>query len=138
MTSSGGPSACSGWGPSEQIRGASFSEQYAHSLLWGTGVITGLMPYDIMPEGLLETALTGAFLFVGLSELHRLLFQPFTPYLPGDGHDVVWPKALELILSLPFIVGVKTTTVSRLRRNRGAISLPTTAHKEFTRQGNKS
>lgn len=32
------------------------------------------------------------FLYVGLSELHRLLFQPFTPYLPGDGHDVVWPK----------------------------------------------
>jgi hypothetical protein len=32
------------------------------------------------------------FLYVGLAELHRLLFQPFTPYLPGDGHDVVWPK----------------------------------------------
>ena len=47
------------------------------------------------------------FLYVGLSELHRLLFQPFTPYLPGDGHDVVWPKAVELLLALPFILGVK-------------------------------
>ena len=54
------------------------------------------------------------FLYVGLSELHRLLFQPFTPYLPGDGHDVVWPKAVELVLSLPFILGCKTETVSRL------------------------
>jgi uncharacterized membrane protein YphA (DoxX/SURF4 family) len=54
------------------------------------------------------------FLYVGISELHRLLFQPFTPYLPGDGHDVVWPKAVELILSLPFVLGVRTATVSRL------------------------
>ncbi len=32
------------------------------------------------------------FLYVGMTELSRLLFQPYTPYLPGDGHDVVWPK----------------------------------------------
>jgi alanyl-tRNA synthetase len=54
------------------------------------------------------------FLYVGLSELHRLLFQPFTPYLPGDGHDVVWPKAVELILAVPFILGFQTVAVSRL------------------------
>jgi len=54
------------------------------------------------------------FLFVGLTELHRLLFQPFTPYLPGDGHDVVWPKAVELLLAVPFILGFRTQTVSRL------------------------
>merc|ERR1712224_616795 len=54
------------------------------------------------------------FLYVGISELHRLLFQPFTPYLPGDGHDVVWPKAVELILALPFVVGVKTEAVARM------------------------
>merc|ERR1719353_553285 len=54
------------------------------------------------------------FLYVGLSELHRLLFQPFTPYLPGDGHDVIWPKAVELLLALPFILGVKTEVVARL------------------------
>lgn len=54
------------------------------------------------------------FLFVGLSELHRLFFQPFTPYLPGDGHDVVWPKAVELLLAVPFTLGWKTSTVSRL------------------------
>ena len=54
------------------------------------------------------------FLYVGLGELHRLLFQPYTPYLPGDGHDVVWPKAVELLLALPFILGVKTVAVSRL------------------------
>ena len=54
------------------------------------------------------------FLFVGLTELYRLLFNPFTPYLPGDGHDVVWPKAVELLLALPFIIGVKTETVARM------------------------
>ena len=54
------------------------------------------------------------FLFVGLSELHRLLFQPFTPYLPGDGHDVVWPKAVELLLAIPFTLGFQMTLVSRL------------------------
>ena len=54
------------------------------------------------------------FLFVGLTELYRLLFNPFTPYLPGDGHDVVWPKAVELLLALPFILGVKTEVVARL------------------------
>jgi len=54
------------------------------------------------------------FLYVGLSELHRLFFQPFTPYLPGDGHDVVWPKAVELLLALPFILGVKTEAVARM------------------------
>jgi alanyl-tRNA synthetase len=54
------------------------------------------------------------FLYVGLGELHRLLFQPYTPYLPGDGHDVVWPKAVELLLALPFTLGFRTTTVARL------------------------
>jgi len=54
------------------------------------------------------------FLYVGLSELHRLLFQPYTPYLPGDGHDVVWPKAVELLLAIPFTLGFRTTAVSRL------------------------
>jgi uncharacterized membrane protein YphA (DoxX/SURF4 family) len=54
------------------------------------------------------------FLFVGLGELRRLLFEPTTPYLPGDGHDVVWPKAVELVLSLPFTFGYKTANVSRL------------------------
>jgi len=45
------------------------------------------------------------FVYVGLHELHRLFFEPFTPYLPGDGHDVVWPKAVELLLAVPFILG---------------------------------
>jgi len=53
------------------------------------------------------------FLYVGLSELHRLLFQPYTPYLPGDGHDVVWPKAVELLLAVPFTLGFHTSAVSR-------------------------
>ena len=43
------------------------------------------------------------FLYVGSPSCNRLLFQPFTPYLPGDGHDVVWPKAVELLLALPFV-----------------------------------
>ena len=42
------------------------------------------------------------------------IWQPFTPYLPGDGHDVVWPKAVELLLSVPFILGFETAAVSRL------------------------
>ena len=54
------------------------------------------------------------FLYVGLSELHRLLFQPFTPYLPNDGHDVVWPKAVELLLSVPFTLGFRTSAVAKL------------------------
>ena len=54
------------------------------------------------------------FLYVGLSELHRLLVQPYTPYLPGDGHDVVWPKAVELLLALPFALGLRTKAVARL------------------------
>ena len=54
------------------------------------------------------------FLYVGCSELNRLIFQPFTPYLPGDGHDVVWPKAVQLLLSVPFTLGFRTTAVARL------------------------
>jgi len=54
------------------------------------------------------------FLYVGLHELHRLLFEPFTPYLPGDGHDVVWPKAVELLLAIPFILGFETAVVARM------------------------
>ncbi len=56
------------------------------------------------------------FLYVGLSELHRLLFQPFTPYLPGDGHDVVWPKAVELLLAVPFILGFQVRARRPFRR----------------------
>uniref|UniRef100_A0A7S4ILA8 Uncharacterized protein n=1 Tax=Prymnesium polylepis TaxID=72548 RepID=A0A7S4ILA8_9EUKA len=54
------------------------------------------------------------FVYVGLHELHRLFFEPFTPYLPGDGHDVVWPKAVELLLAVPFILGFETVAVARL------------------------
>lgn len=53
------------------------------------------------------------FLYVGFTELHRLYFEPFTQYLKGDGHDVIWPKAVELLLSVPFALGWRIGTVSR-------------------------
>lgn len=79
-----------------------------------------LMEATQLPAGLSEALLAGRlfiaflFLFVGLAELHRLLFEPFTPYQPGDGHDAVWPKAVELLLAIPFTLGWKTSLVSQL------------------------
>jgi len=80
----------------------------------------GLLDGSVLSNNISVAVLIGRlliavlFLYVGLHELHRLLFEPFTPYLPGDGHDVVWPKAVELLLSVPFILGFETVAVARL------------------------
>ena len=33
---------------------------------------------------------------------------------PPDGHDVLWPKVVEFVLGLPFLLGFKTGTVSQV------------------------
>jgi len=86
------------------------SSSFAGGLLEGAA-LSNQLSLAVLAGRLLIASL---FLYVGLNELHRLLFEPFTPYLPGDGHDVVWPKAVELLLSVPFILGFETAAVSRL------------------------
>ena len=54
------------------------------------------------------------FFYVGCEELHRLYFEPYTKYLPGDGHDLIWPKCVQILLALPFAFGWRVSTVSRL------------------------
>ena len=55
------------------------------------------------------------FLHVGNFELHRLIWSPeYVDIDPNDGHNVLWPKLLELALAVPFVLGLRTKMVARL------------------------
>ena len=48
-------------------------------------------------------------------ELRRLLWPPPDYDIdPNDPHNVLWPKLLELALTLPFVLGFRTKDVARL------------------------
>lgn len=56
------------WGPTyEMVHDFAFPVQYAHALLWGVGVITGLIPFDVMPTTGVEALVTILFLLFGFS-----------------------------------------------------------------------
>ena len=56
------------WGPTrEMVEEYKFPVQYAHALLWGVGVITGLIPFDVMPTTGVEAIVTVIFLLFGFS-----------------------------------------------------------------------
>jgi hypothetical protein len=71
-----------------------------------------------------------AFCFVGLIETRRVTWGQLhgpppssSPSLaltlrqtpdPPDGHDVLWPKLVQLLLVVPFTLGYKTTAVTEL------------------------
>ena len=40
------------WGPSNTTLAAGFDVQYAHAFLWGASLMTGFMPFDIIPVSL--------------------------------------------------------------------------------------
>jgi len=43
-----------------------FSEKYSHSFLWGAGMVTAMVPFDIMPVTVLENWVTVVAMFIGL------------------------------------------------------------------------
>ena len=42
------------------------STQYVHALLWGTGMVTTLMPFDVEPKTLGQTLVTILLVWIGL------------------------------------------------------------------------
>ena len=55
------------WGPSPWLRQTQpAANQYAHALLWGASMMTGFVPFDVMPNTLLEVTVTVVALFFGL------------------------------------------------------------------------
>ena len=61
------PEEGSKWGPSAWLRETQPStNQYAHALLWGASMMTGFVPFDVMPSTLLEVLVTILALFFGL------------------------------------------------------------------------
>jgi len=53
------------------------------------------------------------FMYVGVSEVTRIVSGK-TPYMKGDAHDTLWPKVIELIFVLPFILGFRTKGVCQV------------------------
>ena len=43
-----------------------FGLKYSHAILWGAGVVTAMIPYDVMPATALECTVTFFAMFVGL------------------------------------------------------------------------
>ena len=59
--------------------------------------------------------ISSLFLRVAHFELRRLLWPPPDYDIdPNDPHNVLWPKLLELALTLPFVLGFRTKDVARL------------------------
>ena len=55
------------WGPSPWLRETQpAANQFAHALLWGASMMTGFVPFDVMPNTLLEVTVTIIALFFGL------------------------------------------------------------------------
>ena len=54
------------WAASEWVRAQSFVVRYAHCLLWGAGLMTTLMPFDVLPHTISETVVTTALMVLGL------------------------------------------------------------------------
>eukprot|EP00966_Prymnesium_polylepis_P022264 512346-Prymnesium_polylepis.1 len=55
------------WGPSPWLLEQGFEVQYIQAFLWGLGMMTTQMPYDVMPSTGLESLLTGVALIVALN-----------------------------------------------------------------------
>lgn len=61
------PEALDRWGPSEWLRDTQdLANQYAHSFMWGAGMMTGYVPKDVVPHTLPEVIVTVLALFFGL------------------------------------------------------------------------
>lgn len=54
------------WRPSEQLLAAPLSDQFAASFFWGAGMVTAMVPYDIMPTTQVESYFTAVCMFVAL------------------------------------------------------------------------
>ena len=64
-------------------------------------------------EGLLlggRLLLAGLFCFVGVVEGQRVLWGDL--HDPPDGHDLLWPKLVQLLFLVPFTLGFKTKAVT--------------------------
>ena len=48
------------------VNSPQFSEKYSHSFLWGAGMVTAMVPFDIMPVTVIESWITVGAMFIGL------------------------------------------------------------------------
>ena len=55
------------WQPTEDLLRSEFSLQFAAAFFWGAGMITTVVPYDVMPATTIEYYATAGTLFIGLA-----------------------------------------------------------------------
>ena len=55
-----------GWHPSQELLDSPLSAQFASGFFWGAGMVTAMVPYDIMPASEPEYYVTAVCMFVGL------------------------------------------------------------------------
>ena len=55
-----------GWGPPTELQLASFFTKYGYSFFWGASLMTGFVPFDVLPETPSQVWFTTGCLFVGL------------------------------------------------------------------------
>ena len=48
------------------VNAPTFSEKYVHAFLWGAGMVTAMVPFDIMPVTVMESLITVTAMFIGL------------------------------------------------------------------------
>ena len=54
------------WQPSEPLLTGDLGFQFASGFYWGTGFVTAMVPYDIMPATQAEYYVTACCMFIGL------------------------------------------------------------------------
>ena len=82
--------AVSPWGPSPWLLEQEFALQYFHAFLWGVGMLTTQMPYDVLPSTALEVGVTACTILVALV-IANLTTSSITSMLSSmDNRDAVY------------------------------------------------
>mmetsp|Transcript_65758 Transcript_65758/g.109250 ORF Transcript_65758/g.109250 Transcript_65758/m.109250 type:complete len:737 (-) Transcript_65758:298-2508(-) len=59
--------ACNdGWGPSSTLQSQDLHAKYAHAFFWGASLMTGFVPFDVVPHTVAQVLVTTLALFIGL------------------------------------------------------------------------
>lgn len=87
------------FGPSAWLRNQSVGVQISHELLWGASMVTGFVPFDVIPSTLPEVVLTIIALFAGLA-INAILISSTTSALQSiDTRQQIGRQQLEVRLS---------------------------------------
>ena len=96
------------------VNSPEFSEKYAHAFLWGAGMVTAMVPYDIMPVTVMESWITVAAMYIGLV-LNAIVISSLTTALSSmNAKKQLTSKKLDTIRTYMVLKAVPNDLRSRV------------------------